>query len=94
MTIQVLILWIGVSSCKLVYLDISSSSQLGTLLIRCTAQLPRRRDYRRLRAKFRIPEAWLQQEYVQRQTIKDRRKLDTVFGLHGYTKRDDGYHFH
>ena len=24
--------WIGVSSCKLVYLDISSNSQLGTLL--------------------------------------------------------------
>ena len=54
----------------------------------------RRRDYRRLRTEFCVPEARLQQKYVQRQATTYRRELYDVFGLHGYTKRDDGYHYH
>ena len=58
------------------------------------ARRTRRRDYRRLRTELCVSEAWLQQKHVRRQAITHRRKLDTVFSLPGYTKRDDGYHYH
>ena len=58
------------------------------------ARRTRRRDHRRLRTELCVQETWFPQGYVQRQAATCRRKLYTVFSLHGYTKRDDGYHYH